>query len=287
MLKRISILLISIYCSANLAKAEDFGIIEQTIAVGFKPASTYALVTQKPTGRNKQLVRRIHGSIIPSDNNSVHVAILVPNNIFNEEEQEIYYCFFLLSTDGEIAATEVKTTSKEQILNSFISKAKLLEEIKQYEEQLPVLKTKNVLSQTKLSQTKEKASKIAEVDDLVDLKSELENLKSGDSNAMFVMLFLKNLYAKNAFFQDTPEDMQMRMELDAQLREILKASLLNKKAESNSPADIIANFHKKIELVKSTENSNAELLAIEVLRLRKQRKELEAQLNTETTSKDF
>lgn len=277
--------------ATSSALAQNFGIIEQTIAVGFKPTSTYALVAQKLSSNNWRLIKRIHGTIIPSpeEEETLYVAVVVPQEVFSEEDQELYYSFFLLSVDGEIAATEVKTITKEQLLNSFVPKEQLSLEIKQFEQQLPVLKTKNVISQNKLSQTKEKVSKIAEVDDLIDLKSELANLKEGDSDAASEVEVLKNLYAENVYKPVSLEHLQMRMELEKQLKDILKSTTFQKKSSSNSPAEIISNFHRKIELAKSISNSNPEILAKEVLALRKKRLELEAQTSSTGTesNKDF
>lgn len=278
--------------SLNPVLAEDFGIIEQTIAVSFKPTSTYALVAQKLSASNWRLIKRIHGTIVanPEDEGTLDVAVVVPQEVFSEEDQELYYSFFLISVDGEIAATEVKAITKEQLLNSFIPQEQLSLEIKQFEQQLPILKTKNVISQNKLNQTKEKVSKIAEVDDLIDLKSELASLKEGDSNAASEVEVLKNLYADNVYKPDSPEDLQMRMDLEKQLKEIIKSSTFQKKSTSNSPAEIISNFHKKIELAKSISYNNPEILAKEVLSLRRKRLELEAQLSstgTTESNKDF
>lgn len=279
--------------SPDLSWAEDFAIIEQTISAGFKPASTYALVAQKLSSNNWRLIKRIHGTIIQGteDDSAVDVAVIVPKEVFSEEDQELYYSFFLLSLDGEISATEVKTITKEQLLNSFVPNEQLNQEITQFEQQLPILKTKNVISQNKLSQSKEKASKIAEVDDLVDLKSELESLKENDTDSVSEIQSLKNLYASNVYNPNTLEDTQLRMDLEKKLREVIQSTTFHKKTENNSPAEIIANFQKKIELVKSAEDTNPEVLAKEVLALRKKRLELESKLNATGTesggNKDF
>ncbi len=176
------------------------GIIEQTIAVPFKPVSVYALVD---FGNNN--IKQIPGVFVPFPNQGSNAAagdrVAVAAVIQNERQTEsteaagvksygnssapqndhhFRFTFFLASLEGEFAATEVTETTWEQIQSIPHTVDAISAAIATAKKAIPQQKERNAATDKKFASLRTQASQIAQVDDLLDLKTELESLKETD-----------------------------------------------------------------------------------------------------------
>ena len=141
-------------------------------------------------------------------------------------------------------------------------------------------------------QPREAASKIAGVDDLIDLKTELASLKGFDDRKAAELDRLREMVKRGRFSPEPESADQLRMQLSQQLRDAARVTADADRMGMSQRESATANYRRKIELVKQAEGVNAEELAQDVLVLRKRRRELEARLNVdapnpETPERDF
>ena len=162
------------------AKAEDpssFMILEQTVSTPFRPVSAYSIIAEK--GSDEKI--KIHHYYAMAYNNSedldkttgkrtVSIGSLIPAKEMNHSSKEFYYCFFMASINGEFAVTEVKTETWDNLKNSYLTSEQLVSENKKYEQQIPLQRTRKIILENKLAEAKQQATKMAGIDDLLDLK---------------------------------------------------------------------------------------------------------------------
>ncbi len=259
----------------------EFGIIEQTIAVPFKPVSAYALV-ESSAGE----VRQYHAVAVPMGGGTtsieagqtVLVGAVLPVPAKAAPEGLFHFTFFLANTSGEFAATEVRSLTWKALQANALTVDAMEQEITRYEKDLPERREENMQLEARLAQLREKASKIAGVDDLIDLKSELANLKGFDEKKIAELDRLHLLVRAGEQRALPPQADDKRMELGDQLRSAAQVTAEADQLGLTKKESVEGAFRRKLELVRQAQGVNAQELAQEVLRLRKHRKELEARL---------
>ena len=130
-----------------------------------------------------------------------------------------------------------------------------------------------------LSQLREQASKIAEVDEIIDLKSELTNVRGFDEQKSAEIERLRTLVAEGRDAADPKNLVSIRATLAENLAGIAKVTALSDRLSGRRREAAAASYRRKINLVRESEGIDPELLAQEALDLRRRRKELEARLS--------
>lgn len=273
---------------------KDFGLIEQTIAVPFKPVSVYALVEQK-TGD----IRQYHGIAVPSGaggmeveaGQTVNVAALIPVPKQAAPDDVFHFTFFLASVSGDFAATEIRSWTWKALRENSLTIDSLEAQTSAIERDIPAQREQNTKLEAKLTQLREQASKIAGVDDLIDLKTELASLKGFDEKKSSELERLKEL-VKRGRFDPEPEGMDdLRMDLLGQLRNAARLTADADRLGMSQRESAVAAYRRKIDIVKQAEGVDPQELAQRVLELRSHRRELESRLNVggtpEPDGRDF
>jgi len=260
----------------------NYGIIEQAISVPFKPVSVYALVEAPGKG-----VKQYHAAVVPTAigatsveaGQTVTVGALIPFPTGVSADGLFHFTFFLASLGGDFAATEVRSWTWKTLKGNSLALTALESEIDRLEDQIQPSREENMQLEARLTQLKESASKIAGVDALIDLQSELDSLKGFDEKKASEVERLRSLAYEAELEPDPPGMDDMLMNLNDQLRRAARITADADRLGTSRKESVEANFQRKLDLVRDTENANAQELAQEALRLRKQRQELEARLN--------
>lgn len=274
---------------ATLALAEEKFpalIISQTIGVPFKPVSAFALVESR-VGEIKQYKAIAIPKPLSTNlqgNQTYLAASPIPAHSLNDTaNNSLRFAFFLASVNGEFAAGEVTELSYDQLKAESISIDELNQAILKYEKELPDLRTDNADLEAQLMELRDKASKIANVDDIIDLKVELENLKGFDEKKIVELDRLRALINLGRTSAEPTEADKIRTNLISQLTESAKITAFADRIANRKRDSALANYRRKVNLVKTAEGVDAETLAQEVLALRKRRRELESRLNLNST----
>lgn len=273
----------------------QFGIIEQTISVPFRAVTVYALV-ETAMGE----IRQYRAIAVPASvgateieaGQPVLVGAVVPVSSSVSPDAVFHFSFFATGVNGDFAATEIQSLTWKALLSSGYEIDTLKEETAKLEQSLPTQREENLKLESQLSQLRDQAAKIAGVDDLIDLKSELDSLKGSDEKKAVEVDRIK-LLSRNGFESAPPKNAdESLMDLGAQLRLAAKVTAEADKVGLNKKGSAEAEYRRKLELVRRAEGADPQALAQQVFNLRKRRKELEARLNagTETeseTDQDF
>lgn len=267
------------------ARAADdalYGIVQQTIAVPFKPVSVYALVD---FGKGK--INQFPGTFVPyqsasgDDRNSrVAVAAVVPLPVpAPPSDQSFRFTFFLASLDGEFAATEVADMTWDQLQQVPHSVEAINAEIEQLQKRIPQQKEKNSVTQKKFTELRDKASQIAQVDDLLDLRSELENLKGNDDKKSDEVDHIREAIRLGYRTPASPAVDAVRLDLLGQLYAAARVTAFVDREADLKRSSAEMSYQRKLELIRETENLDPDALAQEALQLRERRRALERQLH--------
>ena len=268
-------------CAAD--SAGNWGIIEQTISVPFRPVSVFALIANK-----KGKVEQYHAVAVPMTPGATEVEVgqmvtvgsVVPVPAGIDKDEVFHYTFFLASLNGEFAATEIKSWSwKELQANS--QDADVLEHQRdQLEKEIPPQRDANAKLELRVNQLRDQASKIAGVDDILDLKSELASLQGVDGKKKVTEFQRINELVKAG--RATPEPLgadDMRQNLASQLRQVSITTAEVDRLGTSRHDSAVSEYRRKLAMAKEADSADPQALAQEILALRKQRKELEGRLN--------
>ena len=262
-------------------------LIDQIVRAPFTPRSTFALVEEEP-GKLHQYpaevvdLRETMTGAVLSRELLAGVALVLPQ--IRPREHKLSATFFLAGDKSEFAATSVKRWSQEALSENSIDIEELQDGLGRIKEQIEKKRAELASLQESLRPLREKASRIASVDEIIDLKMELESLKGFSQEKMDEVERLNRLVENARRLPDPERIDERRHELSLHLREAARAtSMADRLNDRRKRASVVA-FHDKLRKVKETANVDAEVLAREVLRLRAQRKELEERLNLAKTN---
>ncbi|MFN8389990.1 MAG: hypothetical protein U0136_06845 [Bdellovibrionota bacterium] len=265
------------------AQQPSSGIIEQTIAVPFRPVTVYALVSGADGS-----IQQYHAVAVPMApgatevevGQTVTVGAVVPlPNTSAALEGSFSFTFFLVNLNGEFAATEVQSWTYKMLAANNRSISELDQDRAQIEHDIPLQREENNKLEARLTQVREQASKIAGVDDILDLKTELANLKDFDEKKFSDLERLHALYKAGSTVPDPKDVQDLRVKLLNQLRLAAQVTAEADRLGMSRQESALAEYKRKVDLVKSTAGEDPQALAKQILQLRKQRRELEGRLN--------
>ncbi len=269
---------------------KSIGILDQSVVVPFDPVSIYALQelsvgavqqfraialqafesNSKPQGESRTLIA---GAAVPLSPD------ISPSTIF-------HYAFFLTDLSGQFAATEVKSTAWKNIIEGQKTVSQLEQEAAGLKDQLMIEELKNSSIEKQLAELREQASKIADVDEIIDLKSELANLQGSDEQKAAETERLRELVKVGRALPEPAGIDSIRANLSLHLEAAARVGASVDRAAATKREDIIAGYKRKLALIRTTDNENPEALAQELLTLRKHRKELESSSGLSSAEKN-
>ena len=271
-------------------------MVDQLVSVAFDPIGAYLLVE-----RGVGAVARIRAEYIPyfvtarldddgagppspppefrpDEPRKVVVGAAVPIEIVNQSEGRFHSSFFLTGPKATFAATPIKRTSKRELDADDMTVQAMSREIEKIEEDFSRRKKELGAIEESLSLLRTKASAIAGVDEIVDLKMELSKLKGYGQEKSAETERLKALIETGRRQKETRDLDPLKSELTIHLRDVAGKTANADRLEQRKQDSARTSLNQKMELVRETEGEDAEALAREMVKLRAQRKELEAKL---------
>lgn len=260
---------------------KEYFIIDETVRTSFEPVSVTALVYD--SGRLKQYEAEYYPVTGAGGTDKVfRVATVLPlsGTLAESAPHGIQVCFFLTSIDGDFAATTVESWSKEKLILNAKDRSELQRDFELAKKETPKQQSRNDALEQELERAKDRASNLSEVEDIIGLKSALEQLQKSDSSTANELELnrLKEL-VQNSKTNPLPLNaINNRLELSKQLQEIALATASSEQQRSSRKQNASANYFRKLELAREAEGVDIRSLAAQVLDLRQRRKELETRL---------
>lgn len=260
---------------------KEVGIVEQIVTTTFKPLTVFVL---KETNLGE--VKQFHAEAVrftqqkDQQNDAEEIIVGAPVSVQDSalRESTFHFTFFIAGEDSAFAATEIKKWSEEDLKNSSVSLAQLSLGISELDEELKKKRVQSIDSQGKLAELRNKAYEIAQVNDIIKLKLELEHLGREKDRLATEAERLKALIEIGREQEDPQGVDEYRQQLALHLKEAAQVTALADRLNRRKREAALQNFKTKLKLVKEMDATNPQTLAQEILRLRKKRRELENRL---------
>lgn len=271
------------------ADEADVGVIDQLVTLSFYPKQVILLL-ETSVGN----VRRYSGMFVSATQEKpvgdrYLLGSPIPRTLLSRLPDPVRYVFFIIDDQGNMATTPVRQLSKKALLRNGRAVRVLVDYVNaaalQLKEEDEALRT--LLENTR--PVRERASQIAGVDDIIDLKMELAKLQGFDEENVAEVSRLKTLVERGRNLPDMPNLYPLIQELSLHLEEAAKVTAMADRLNTRRRETALSGLQKKLALVKEAKNYDREALARDVLRLRERRRELERQLHITTPgfSNDF
>ena len=126
---------------------------------------------------------------------------------------------------------------------------------------------------------RDRASRIAGVDEIVDLKLQIGALEGGGEGNQEEQERLRSLIARAREFTDSPESDARRRELQTQLEETAKATAMADRLNARRREAARETLNRQLALIREMRSLSRAELAQSVLQLRARRRGLERRLD--------
>jgi len=255
--------------SAETAEEELF-LVDQRVRSSFQPWTTFLFSTAAEGS-----VKNTAAVVLPAERNPgeyLTATALKPV----PSKGDFYSTFFLKGRDAAFAATPVRTLKAEADRSpprkDFEARAlevetlfqELSKSVAQKESQLKVLR--------------DKAMKLAGVDEIVRLQMEHNRLQASGDRRVSEQTRLRELINLGRKLPD-PEGIDLlRQKLSGELRDTAQATALADRLKVRKKQAAKETLQEKLNLVKEMSKYNREEIAREILALRARRKELEKRI---------
>ena len=280
----------ALWRSVALAQSKDFAIVDETVRTAFEPVSVTALVydgsrlkqydaefSAVPTGNSGEKLYRV-AAVLPFNSSSASGASSGKGQ--SPAANGLVVCFFLVSVDGDFASTNVQLWPLDRLEANSRTREELEKDFENAKKEIPKQQARNDALEQELERAKERASNLSEVEDIMGLKSTLEQLQNSDSSAANELELgrLRSLVQQSRALPIPPHVISNRLELSKQLQEIALATASAEHVRSNRKQNASASYFHKLDLAREAEGVDIRGMAAQVLDLRQKRKELEARL---------
>lgn len=262
-----------------------YAVLDKRVQISFEPISVTALLY------DGSRLRQYDAEFLPTPEGVVgggkifRVAAVVPVPPPREsspEDKEPFFdvTFFLSSIDGDYAATTVERWTYKQLQENTKSREQLEKEFLDLQKEIPKQRARNDSLEQELERTRDRASQVSDLADIVGLQNALNQLQSSDSTAAneIELQRLRELISRSRELPVSVVTQEKRLELSLQLKEMALATATTEHIRSLRKQSASSNYFRKLELARQAEGVDIRGLATKVLSLRQKRKELESRL---------
>jgi hypothetical protein len=273
------LLFTTILPSANADEA-DVGIIDKLISVPFNPTQVNILLESSSGSiRNypaQFTLARIE-NIAPHKEDRYLIGAAIPKALVSDIGDPFYFVFFISDDNQNLATTPVHFLKKDALKRNSQTTQTILERVHFLESRIEIESGKLTSLEHELIPIRDKASEIANVNDIIDLNSQLTRLKIfGDENVQEIERLNRLLELGREI--EEPENVNLLLqEVSQQLRDAAKVTAMADRLSKRQRHAAKSTMEQKLALIRKTQSVNREAVAKDILRLRKQRQELEKQ----------
>lgn len=270
--------------ATSVATADDdeaprAGILDQVFSVPFEPKQVF-LVKEYPGALVRMFGAECLGVRTDSgeqaEGSQVLCAAMVALNDADEVSKEYRYSFVVKGRPGEIFGSEVSKVSDKEIVENTRTPEEYALRKTRLEEK--IVKEQAAMAQLglELKILRVKASQVAGVSDIVNVREELSSISSGGERMAQEKRRLESLVSRAQELPD-PEDINIRRKaLSLDLKEAAKVTAMADRLNRRRKEAAAGSLSDKLAMIKEAESVDIEALGQEVVRLREKRKQLEA-----------
>lgn len=279
----------------NIEERSTSGFIYQLVSMSFFPSRVFLLQEIRPGEIRQYPAESMYAEreSISSSKMRVFLAAQVP--VPPEAEgaylMPTFHVTFLMQGERDsFAAMPIKKWTLEKLRSNSQSAQVLSERNNRSKHQLEEEQAKLQEREEKLTLLHGRASQIAGIDEIIDLKMELARLRGFGEEAVAERAQLQDLIEVGRKLKDPLDIDERRHELLIQLAETARVTALADRLNRRRRTAALANIQKKLAFIKETKDVDLEVLAKRASTLRLKRKQLERMLNVSSetgTAEDF
>jgi len=282
----IVLLLLGVTPKLAAADAPSVAMVDQLVSLPFLPSKV--LLVQKLSDDS---VRLYPGSVLPNrlpgkhgiDNILYLLVAPVSLEPADSAEEDFSLVFLLFDANNNFYGTAVQTMSWEELRQNSESAEELQLKTEELTRRKKITSVEATDMQQKLEGLRDEASKIAGVDEIIDLKMELVQLKGFGEEHAQELERLRELVEYGRGLADPANIDQQRQELMSHLTEAAKVTSVAERLNSRRRQTAVATVQAKLNLIRRMRNVDSNALAKEALRLRAIRRQLEVRLGIAPT----
>ena len=276
-----SLLIVAGHTVAAETLSERAILVDQVVTASFQPKKVFMLLED---GRSR--VRQYPGYFtvreeqMDSENVDLQLLVgaLVPRRIARSFGETVRFSFFLLGSDGTFAATPVKSALFSSIEKNSLAESTLKDRISSLSVKLNEQQAEYITVQRDLDALRERASSVINVDELVNLKMQLAKLRGQGDDDTTETDRLKRLVERARQMDDLTDGYPLIQSLSLDLTETARVTAMAERLNSRRRDAAKQTLSEKLALIQEMQNVDAESVGKQVLTLRQQRKQLEAEL---------
>lgn len=240
------------------------------------------------------LVRTYRAQVVPLEfqeselKSSPHifVAAAVPDSLLPADNLPLYGTFLLFNEYSDFLATPVQIFERSDALRKTPSLTVLGVQQEEFERKLKVKQIESESLEEQLVELRNTASRIAGVDEIVQLNAELERLKSFGEESVQELERLRRLTEIGRAQVAPAGAIQLRHVLSEQVRVAAQVTATADRLTARKREAALGSMKQKLRLIELTSTLDPEALTKEALRLRSYRRQLEHRLGTPPGEED-
>ena len=265
-------------------------VIYQTISLGFSPQKSFLLVGGRSGDVQQfpaEFVRTARRAREQGEDIQLLVGARVPERLTEIGEQQIFFTFFLLGEESTFAATPVRGWNGDDLQERAATEEQIRGAMKELEKKIALKREQVSELDRSLETMRDRASSIAGVDDIIDLKMKITRLEGyGQENNAEVERLRK--LVERGREQAEPEDIYQRLqELSFHLKEAAQATAMADRLNARRQTAAKLRLRQDLALIREMREQDVTELAQEALKMRSRRRELERDLNVEIVEEDL
>lgn len=268
---RIGICLGFLVGGAAAALAED-GFIDQRVRASFPPFSAF-LFSSSNVGSVQS------SSAVVFSREGAIGEYIVGAQFARFKEPSSLLTFFLRGKDASFAATPVRKLTSDEV--QLTPKEEFDAEALQADQQRQQIERESLSYGTQLQDLRSRAMRIAGVDELIQLQTELNRYQTAEDQRQSEEVRLQELLRVGRQVADPADVDPLRQKLSESLRDTAQVTAHADRLKNRKKEAAKEEFQEKLALIKEMGRYSREELAREILMLRAKRKQLEARLPAE------
>jgi len=274
---------------ADQQPALKAGHVDQVVKVDFNPTAIKFLWETKK-GQVNINAAQVSSKSFPLFEHYTNNEYLVGSTITDRKSVQVidpFHFTFLLSGDQSgFASSPVKSWSLATLSQNSRPLEFFSSEVRELKSTLLSKQQDEVSLLEELLKIEEKLQKEIDLQSLINGKLRIMRLQKALAQKESDKLRLKTLVQRGRAIKGDSEIESHRQELSIHLREIANATALADRMAKQKHQASVNMLQNKLKLIREAEHFNAEQLARQVLRLRAERKSLEAEMQIAPTAQD-
>lgn len=263
------------------AESDPIAIISQTISAEFFPIEAFILLesgTAEVRQYPAEAVLRAP-AVGKEDKTRLFVGAAVPLSVLPDESLTHHYTFFLIGEGAKFAATGMQQWQREKVDTELNTVSSLESHLNQDLSEIRMMEIEAKEVTESLEKLRDEASRVAAVDEIVDLKMQIAIFDTGGDDYKEDRKRLAKLVSLGRRMKD-PENINEHLKmLSEQLSQTAQATAMADQLNNRRKEAAKASLTRKLGLIREMKDVDEGTLARNVLALRQRRRLLESRLH--------